>query len=173
MTQEEKNKFDALESLRLAAYTSFNDRRMYEWKISISIWSACSILIVGLIQPIEDAKIFPIPAIYINIIAPLLGIAIVIIHYLWSNWIFSANDIDKSMNDYFRDEMMFNPLNMQYSSEIYDKINSHKKIYINGKENNNVSNIKNHGSKISHRIQNCITIVLVITVVLLLVFRAN
>ena len=44
MTDPERRRFESLEALRAAAYASFNDRRGYEWKLSLSICRAKGVI---------------------------------------------------------------------------------------------------------------------------------
>ena len=60
MNEDERNRFLGLESLRLAAYSSFNDRRVYEWKLNLAIWTALAVLLAGLVQPSRDGAVFPL-----------------------------------------------------------------------------------------------------------------
>lgn len=56
----EKDKLESLEALRRGAYDSFNDRRSYEWKFALAIWTALAVIIAGLLQPIRDGERFPL-----------------------------------------------------------------------------------------------------------------
>lgn len=46
---EKEIRLEYLEALRFAAYQSFNDRRSYEWKLSLAIWTAIAVLVAGLV----------------------------------------------------------------------------------------------------------------------------
>ena len=50
MNKNEKNKFDALSILWKGAWDNFHQRRNYEWKFCISIWTAFSIFIATIIS---------------------------------------------------------------------------------------------------------------------------
>jgi len=45
MNEEQKRRFDVISTLRSWAWTSFDRRRDYEWKLSLGVWTALSALI--------------------------------------------------------------------------------------------------------------------------------
>ena len=85
-----------LEKLRLSAYTSFNDRRSYEWKLALAIWTALAVLLAGLVQPTEATKIFPFHGHKYGVIALTLGVAILLVQIYFNNGMARANGIDKA-----------------------------------------------------------------------------
>jgi hypothetical protein len=80
-----------LEALRLAAYNSFNDRRSYEWKLSLAIWTAIAVLIAGLVQ----GEKFPFIDRRFGIAATIFGLFVVGMHFYFNVGIARANSIDK------------------------------------------------------------------------------
>lgn len=93
---KKKLQLEYLEALRLAAYTSFNDRRSYEWKLSLSVWTALAILIAGLLQPGQPNAVFPFHGGRYVFGAILVGLAVVALHIYYSNGIARANTIDRN-----------------------------------------------------------------------------
>lgn len=106
MTEGERRRFESLEALRVAAYTSFNDRRGHEWKLSLSIWTALAVFLAALVQPAKEGEVFPLHGPYVLIAFALGGLVIVILHAVWNNWAARANDIDNKIRFHFRDEMI-------------------------------------------------------------------
>ena len=96
MTDEEHNAIEAIESLRQAAYNSFNDRRVYEWKLNISIWTSLAIVIAGLLQGVEVGKKFPLGS-TAWMYALGIGVVLVFLHAYWSHGAARANSIDKGV----------------------------------------------------------------------------
>lgn len=88
-------KLEYLEALRKAAYESFNDRRAYEWKLSLAVWTAVAVLIVGLIQPLKEGSAFPFRGHRYAIAAGLVGLIVVLLHIYFSNCLARANAIDR------------------------------------------------------------------------------
>lgn len=80
-----------MEVLRSAAYDSFNDRRSYEWKLSLAIWTALAVLVAGLVQPL----VFPLQGHRYGIVASIVGFLIVLLHIFFNNGMARANAIDK------------------------------------------------------------------------------
>jgi hypothetical protein len=125
MTEEEQRRFEALEVLRAAAYTSFNDRRGHEWKFSLSIWTALAILLAGLVQPLKPGEVFPLRGTCVWVAFALAGLLLVVLHAVWSYWVFRANYIDNKIRFHFRDEMINNTLKLPFSSELNEIITKH------------------------------------------------
>ena len=94
-------KLQYLEELRKAAYLSFNDRRSYEWKLSLAIWTALAIVIVGLAQ--QKLQDLTIPGTYFKVVAVVIGLLIIVVHVYFNNGMARANAIDKTrFQDYSR-----------------------------------------------------------------------
>ncbi|MFH1893814.1 MAG: hypothetical protein ABIK83_14170 [Candidatus Zixiibacteriota bacterium] len=158
MTEDKRRRFESLSSLMDAAYRSFNDRRTHEWKFSLAIWSTLSLLIIGLLQPIDKGKVFPLSGPWPCIVALFTGLFIVFLHGFWNNWASKANRLDNDIRFYYREIMMRECLNIEFEDEILAKIESYP---------------KRHGwSQPSHLVQIFITSVLSTAAVLILVYRA-
>ncbi len=97
MTDEERKRFESLEALRSGAYTSFNDRRLYEWKLNLAIWTAQAVLIAGLVQPSKQGEAFPLRGPGAWIATAVLGVLILLLHAWWSDRAARANAIDKGV----------------------------------------------------------------------------
>ena len=161
MTEEEQRRFDSLETLRAAAYASFNDRRGYEWKFSLSIWSALAVLLAGLVQPIKQGEVFPFHGTCAWAAFALAGLLLVALHAVWSHWASRANYIDNKIQFHFRDEMINNTLKLPFSSELNEFIKEH------------LQREPSFGwTQRSHLVQVCITFLLAAGAVLIVYVRS-
>lgn len=162
MTEEERSRFESLETLRIAAYTSFNDRRGHEWKLTLSIWTALAIFLAGLVQPAKAGEAFPLHGPYVWIAFALGGLAIVVLHAVWSNWASRANHIDNKIQFHFRDEMINNGVKLPLSPELVTFIACH------------LQREPTHGwTQRSHLVQVSITALLALAVVLIVYARTT
>jgi hypothetical protein len=106
MDGKERRRFESLESLRSAAYNSMNDRRSYEWKLSLSIWTTLAVSIAGILQPASKEAAFPLKGcIWAIPIYALAIAAIVFIHGYWSDKAARRNKIDTEKAHTYEDEM--------------------------------------------------------------------
>lgn len=76
VTEEEKRRFDAIFSLFDVAWRQFNLRRDFEFKVTLSLWTALALAIAGLAKASELQTI------------PMLGmipicVAVFVLHTLW------------------------------------------------------------------------------------------
>jgi len=90
MTQEEERRFRALETLRKAAWESFNERRKYEFKVTFSMWTALAALI-GLLMT-RDMKG---PAVAYAAGTTAVSVGAAALHAWWIGGISRANRLDK------------------------------------------------------------------------------
>lgn len=88
-----KRYFDAVESLRQAAWQTFDRRRAFEWKLSFGLWTALSSIIAGL--AIGQATLKSVPE---RSLLSLVSLSVVILHGWWSYSLDQVNraDLDKS-----------------------------------------------------------------------------
>jgi hypothetical protein len=88
-----KRYFDAVESLRQAAWQSFDRRRSFEWKLSFGFWTALGSIIVGL--AIGEATLKSTPE---RVFLSLVSLVVVLLHGWWSFFLDQVNraDLDKS-----------------------------------------------------------------------------
>jgi hypothetical protein len=84
-----------LEVLRLAAYNSFNDRRSYEWKFALAIWTTLALIIAGLLQPIKADEQFPLHKQKYRIAALVVAGLIMLLHVYFNYGVARANMIDR------------------------------------------------------------------------------
>lgn len=157
MTTDERNYFESLESLRKAAYVSYNDRRSYEWKLALSIWSSLGLVIAGLVQPIENGKIFLLKGTIAWIVALALGVVLIAVHIMFSIVIAKANEIDRGVSLIYM-ECMQKSVAVQFGDKLTGIINKYS--------SNNV------WWKQSHIAQIFITIILVTAVAVIIFFRS-
>jgi len=157
MTPDERNHFESLESLRKAAYVSYNDRRSYEWKLALSIWSSIGLVIVGLVQPIENGKVFPLGGTVAWIVALALGVVLIAVHIMFSIVIAKANSIDRAVSVTYM-ERMREFVNVHFNSTLTNEINEYS--------SNNVWWKKSHVAQI------IITTILVVAVVFIIFHRS-
>jgi len=162
MTEEEKRRFESLETLRVAAYTSFNDRRGYEWKLALSIWTALAIFLAGLVQPAKTGEAFPLHGPCVWVAFAVAGLVVVILHSFWSNWASRAHYIDNKIQYHFRDEMINNGVKLPLSQELVTFIACH------------LQREPTHGwTQRSHLVQVGITALLVLAVVVTVYARTT
>jgi len=121
MTDNNRRRFESLESLRRAAYESLNDRRSYEWKLSLSIWTALAILLAGLLQPAKTGEVFPLKGPCVGFFAFIFGALLVILHAYWSNGASRANSVDRKVMLHFAHAMQ-NMLNLPYEEALQKEI---------------------------------------------------
>jgi hypothetical protein len=101
----ETQRFESLESLRKAAYESFDSRRSYEWKLSLAIWAAEGLALVALLQPEKDKEVFPLKAPWGWIGALCAGVLLVLLHYFLSLGFKSQNERDRVESLRFKKQM--------------------------------------------------------------------
>ncbi len=84
-----------LKCSRAAAYKSFNDRRSYEWKMCISIWTPFAVYIGALVtQPVESGKTLPVAGNQLAIGTALVSLIIIAIQVFWTLGLTRANKLD-------------------------------------------------------------------------------
>lgn len=106
MNEEEEKLFKALDTMRNAAWASFDQRRMYEWKFGIALWTALAIFTGTLVtQPSDVTKTFPLKGIWPVLVTGLIGMAIVGIHGYWTKGISEANTIDRKVSYVYETKM--------------------------------------------------------------------
>lgn len=107
MTEEQKRRFDALETLRKAAYDSFDARRGYEWKFCFSAWTAFALFIGALVtQPVETGKALPMTGSWPFLATMGMSAALTILHGVWLAGVGRANRADRLISYHFRREMI-------------------------------------------------------------------
>lgn len=151
-----------METLRAAAYASFNDRRGHEWKLSLGIWTALAVLLAGLVQSNKPGEDFPFQGTCAWAAFALAGLLLVALHAVWSHWASRGNYIDNKIQFHFRDEMINNTLKVPFSSELNEFIKAH------------LQREPPFGwTQRSHFVQVCITFLLVAGAVLIVYVRSK
>jgi hypothetical protein len=106
MNEDEERLFKGLDTLRSAAWASFDHRRTYEWKFCIALWTAQAVFIGTLVtQPTDITKTFPLRGIWPVIVTGLIGLAIAAIHVYWSKGISEANTVDRRVSYVYEKKM--------------------------------------------------------------------
>jgi hypothetical protein len=149
MSDLDKAKFDALETLKQAEWESFHTRRHFEWKVCIALWTTYA----AFIGTAFSGKIGPLPEWSVLFVAAVMGIG-VCCHYFWISEITRANDLDRKKYFHFRDQMM-ERLGQEFPTDIKDK----EQKYKDKKEGK--------GLRWSKSFQVCITILLTLTAILI------
>ena len=126
MTEIDRWRFESLETLRSAAYNSFNDRRGYEWKFSISLWTALAIVLAGLLQPTKSGESFPLHGPWVWKLAALTSFGLVFLHAMWNHWASKANKIDTAIAQHFRNKM-HDMLEVPFDSGLNNTITEHRR----------------------------------------------
>ena len=118
MNENEERLFKALDTLRSAAWTSFDKRRTYEWQFCIALWTALAFFIGTLVtQPIETAKRFPVKGAWPVLVTALIGLGVTAHHMYWIRGAGQANAADRQVSDVYGKKMC--PLvGVSYDKEI-------------------------------------------------------
>src|SRR5262245_41873946 len=119
MTEDEKRRFDALESQRKAHYDSFDQRRAYEWKLSFGLWTAMAAFLATLItQPVQQGQQFPVSGRLASVATFIVAAFIVFVHTKFLIGMGRANNADRRMSWHFEREMRENMLNLPFDSKL-------------------------------------------------------
>ncbi len=123
MTDSERRRFESLDALSAAAYKSFNDRRVYEWKLNLAIWTALVLVIAALLQQ-KNGEGLQLHGQLWPCLAGVFAIAIVFLHGLWNNWAALANQLDKDISHHNRNAMQ--EMAAPFPEELWEKIRAHR-----------------------------------------------
>lgn len=118
MDTNTKNRFDSIALLWKGAWDNFNNRRVYEWKICLAIWTVFAIFIGSNIS--GDYKIFDIKII-VGII--LIGGLITIIHARWIFGLGRANRVDREIAIHY-ERILQKLSNSEFSEKLEKRIKS-------------------------------------------------
>jgi len=119
---ELKNRFDALETLRRMAWECIDHRRPFEWKICIALWTAFAAFIGTTIS----GNGLLIPWWLLVPLTSAVAVFIVWRHFEWLNGLRRAYNIDQTMADQFRDEMM-KLLKIEFEEPLKNKVDEIKR----------------------------------------------
>ncbi len=160
--------FRALETLRSAAWASFNRRSGYEWKFCFAIWTALAVFIGSLVMhPTEPAKTIQIKgAELVGLI--VIGLGVLFIHAFWIAGAGHANAIDRRLS-YMYEEKMRLLVGIDYKKDVRPIIEPSG----NGKGGVFSSSRIGKLSNYSHVTQVAITALLVIGAAFLMWLRAQ
>jgi hypothetical protein len=115
MNEKEKNRFDALSILWKGAWDNFHQRRNYEWKFCVSIWTAFSIFIASIIS---GKLVFK--SIYILLWLIFYGGIITLFHFWFISGIQRAHKLDRNIAIHYEKIMQYIS-NSSFSKELeYD-----------------------------------------------------
>ncbi|MFT5466688.1 MAG: hypothetical protein ACI8UO_001788 [Verrucomicrobiales bacterium] len=113
MTDEEKNQFDALESLRAANWQKYESRMAIEWKICISLWTAMAALVVGIATGRLIIDSFQFAA-----LVGAIPIASIILHFDYIRGVQRANGLDRAQSFYYENEHMTKLLGIELPEKV-------------------------------------------------------
>jgi hypothetical protein len=116
MTNDDKNKFDALEQLRAAAWDSFDKRRNFEWRVCIALWTAFAAFIGAVLTGKAPSTTTTATGGTI-----IIALAIIILHCIWLHGLCRANKADKDIAVFFEEQMMV-MLNTEFSNNIKEQL---------------------------------------------------
>jgi hypothetical protein len=106
MNEDDERLFNALNTLRSAAWTSFDKRRIYEWQFCIAIWTALAFFTGTLVaQPVELTKTFPIKGVWPVVFAAIIGLVMTALHAYWIKGAGRANAADRRVSDVYLEKM--------------------------------------------------------------------
>lgn len=105
-TEETTKLLVHLEVLRASAYKSFSDRREYEWKFCMALWTVLIVYISALvIGPMESGKPLGVRG-WPLFLGTLVGsVLMVVVHWRWTKGLSRANAINQEMADQITDQM--------------------------------------------------------------------
>lgn len=114
---DNKTRLEALEKLRNVAWEEFNNRRIYEWKMSMGIWTALAAFIALILTGrVEISFNF-----WHILIAALVIVIMVCIHFYFMHKLFESNSIARD-KEFFFENVIMEILTIHYSSELRDRI---------------------------------------------------
>jgi hypothetical protein len=100
LQDEEKNLADVLMSLHTDAFNRFKNRQYYEWRLSISLWTASAILLGFLLKgDIHDLNF------WIKGIMTFFAIALSLSHYFWFKGAGKRTQMDTEASIFFEQKI--------------------------------------------------------------------
>lgn len=99
MTSEEKNQFDAIAALWKGAWEQFNERRRFEFQISLAVWTALASFIALVIS--KDGTFNE----SVLIGTWICAILIFLIYVLWTLGLYRANTFEKRIAFHYADKL--------------------------------------------------------------------
>jgi len=92
ISEDQKRLFDALHTMREAAWRSFDRRRSFEWKLSFAVWSAMGAYIAALLK-LRPATGDPA----LNAASVVVTLSVLGVHAYWTWGLGRANKIDQDI----------------------------------------------------------------------------
>lgn len=118
MDNEQRNRFDALETLRQSAWNNFDKRREIEWKVCLSLWAALGLFIGAILTRKEDFVSVNLSMILVTSVIMVFAVAV---HIVWIAGLYKAHNADKAIINFFRDQMM-KELSVHFPEKLKDKL---------------------------------------------------
>ena len=116
LKDDEKRAAEVLLSLQASAFNSFNERRRYEWRLCISVWTASAVLLGFLLKG-------EIQAVSLWIKWALTGFAafMIVLHAIWMKGAGRRNRADIHVA-YFWEEKTRDVLDVKYPPELESEL---------------------------------------------------
>lgn len=152
MTDEQRRVFDALAEFWKAAWTSFDRRRDYEWKVSLGVWTVLATLTGILLTKeiaVESVLVLGWSACFVLLLMGLQA--------FWQKGVARANDTDRDKADYYAGRMAEELRIPLLPPDLEQKVSLHRR------------GLKNY----SHRFQLSLTFVLGLSLVSVVWFRTH
>jgi hypothetical protein len=109
-----KRRIDALEGARAAAYKSFTDRRDYEWKMCIAIWTFLSVFASALVIGKDPLNVTGPPLFWGTVSVSTLAC---LLHGFWTFGISRANALDIGITIHYAKQVQ-KVLGINYPDEL-------------------------------------------------------
>lgn len=123
VADEVKKRVDALEVARAAAYKSFSDRREYEWKMCIGIWTFLAVFVSALVIGKELFNVTGAPLFWGTAMICTLTF---FLHVFWTVGISRSNAIDLGVTYHYAGKIQ-EALGITFPCELNTEIDSAKK----------------------------------------------
>jgi hypothetical protein len=160
--EAESRLIEALQHLRSAAYTSFTDRREYEWKFCIATWTALAIFVSSLVlKPIASGNYYGISVGILTGLTAVLSVLLCLVHYKWLEGIAKGNAIDQRLEIEVKEHIR-SVLKIEWSKGLQKRIDER------GKEDESAPPLK-----WGHKIELSITIMLCSTAFIVCLFQLS
>jgi hypothetical protein len=104
MTEDQERLFKSLNTLRQAAWDSFDHRRTYEWKFAFGVWTPLVVL-TGTLLTHTASESYPLRGPWAVGMTGLFGLMVIGLHAYWSRGINRANDIDRALSYAYEENM--------------------------------------------------------------------
>jgi hypothetical protein len=96
MNDDQKNRFDAIATLRSWAWDSFDKRRNFEWKVSFGLWTA-QVTLIGILFT-KDVRVQPC---LIKLTSIVLGAMVFSLHCMFLRGVAKAHKLDRDLSSLY------------------------------------------------------------------------